>query len=307
MRNDSGAVEFNAVLLLFFIVAIISGGVLFAASGISYLQSDTRYFNNRAEADKLLNTIIEEMQPLSLFQYDDINNALIGELCSKYQQYNLEITDVSSGYHLDFLSEADMADRNVTDFIFKDRTGTAFSTWLRANDLSTSKEPWREFIKDEEEVWDSCVSYGWLHKNDTESFAFRRINELFAVSEINELFPLVNDFPKMNVNMVKPEIIYPLILRRSFNIERARDRANDLVNRLKGGPVLRGDIAATLRIPVNHPIMNYLGTKTSFWKLSFSMPSSLKVEAIVAAFPEKNGAIQEIESYRLINRSFIDD
>jgi len=52
--------------------------------------------------------------------------------------------------------------------------------------------------------------------------------------------------------------------------------------------------------------MGYLGTKTAFWQLRFAMSPSLTVEAIVAAIPKKDGAVQEIESYRLIDRRFID-
>ena len=51
----------------------------------------------------------------------------------------------------------------------------------------------------------------------------------------------------------------------------------------------------------------YFGTKTAFWKIHFAMRPSLEVEAIIAAIPKKDRAVQEIEAYRLIDRRFLDD
>lgn len=305
MKKDSGFIEYSAVLLLFFIAAIISGGVLYASAAMTYSRNDTRYFDNRAAADQLLDEIITKMQPLRLYPYDDKNNEVIALLCREYNNYDLQITDVSSGYHLDFLSDVDMADNNIVRFLFLDNTGTNFTAWRNLNGLSVSKSAWREYLK--EEAWASCVSYGWLHKDDMESFAFRSISRSFAITAPDRLFPLVNDFPRMNVNMVNPEILRPLIMRDSFKIERPNEKADALINRLRGGPILHSDISSTLRIPVNHPLMGYMGTKTAFWKIHFIMSPSLEVEAVVVAIPKKDGAVQEIENYRLIDRSFGDD
>jgi hypothetical protein len=305
MKHDSGAVEFNAVLLLFFIVAIISGGVLYATAGMKYTQTDSRDFDDRLASDKLLDTIIAEIQPLRLYPYDAADNPVIAELLRKYEKYHLELTDVSSGYHLDFLSDADLADDGITEYLFADNTGTAFTAWRNINGLSLEKSKWRELVK--EEAWASCVSYGWLHRDDAESFAFRSISASFATVVPDKLFPLVNDFPRMNINMVHFEMLRPLLMRDSFKIEKPKEKADALKNRLGNGPVLHADISSVLKIPVSHPLMGYLGTKTAFWKLRFVMRPSLTVEAIVAATPKKNGGVQEIEAYRLIDRSFFDD
>ena len=302
MKQDSGAIEFNAVLLLFFITALSSGIVLYTVTGMKYMQTDINDFDDRAAADELLNSIIAEIQALKLYPYDDINNPVITELCRKYEAKQLIITDISSGYHLDFLTDADLTDTNLAQFIFRDNTGTVFSSWLKANGLSNSKSKWREFIK--EEAWNACVSYGWLHKNDIESTAFRIISNSFSDTVPDKLFPLVNDFPRMNVNMVNPEILLPLIMRNSFKIEKPKEKAEALVAKLRGGPVLHADISSILKIPISHPLMGYLGTKTSFWKINFIMRPNLPVEAVIAAIPKRNGAIQEIEMYKLIDRSF---
>jgi hypothetical protein len=305
MKKDSGFIEFSAVLLLFFIAAVISGGVLLAAAAMTYSQTDNHDFDNKLAADLMLDEITAKMQTLRQYQYDYKNNDVIVSLCREYENYGLEFTDASSGYHLDFLSDEDIADGNIAKYLFVDNTGVGFTAWRNANGLSVSKTAWKEFVK--EETWESCVSYGWLHKNDIASFAFRSISKSFAVAAPDKLFPLVNEFPRMNVNMVNPDILRPLIMRSSFKIEKPNEKADALINKLRGGPVLQADISSVLKIPVNHPLMGYFGTKTAFWKIHFVMSPSLKVEAVVAAIPKKDGAIQEIEEYRLIDRSFSDD
>jgi len=303
MKNDSGYIQFSAIFLLFFVAALVAAGALFTASAINLWQADTRDFNNKMAADLLLDEIIEKIQGLTMFQYDSKNNELIASMTREYKNYLLEISDISSGYNLDFLSDADMADSNLMRFLFLDNTGTAFTAWRNANGLSNSKYAWQEFIR--EEAWDSCVALGWLHKNDTDSFAFRYISNSFGIAGTEDLFPLVNEFPRMNINMINPQALRPLILRPSFRVERANERASVLITRLENNPVSRADISSILRIPVNHPLMSYLGTKTTFWQLCFTMPSSLQVQAIVAAIPKRYGEVQEVEYYRLVERRFL--
>jgi len=304
MKNDSGFVQFGAVLLLFFIAALVAGGALFAASARTLWQADTRDFNNKMAADLLLDGIIEKMQGLTAFQEDAEGNELIASLTREYQRYMLEITDISSGYNLNFLSDADMADSNLMRFLFLDNTGAAFTAWRNVNGLSHSKYAWREFVR--EDAWDSIVAHGWLHKNDTDSFAFRYISASFGITGTEQLFPLANEFPRMNVNMLSPQAVRPLIIRGSFRIERAHERVTVLMTRLEsGGPVSHAEISSILRIPVSHPLMSYLGSKTAFWQLCFRMPCSLRVQAIVAAIPKRDGGVQEVEYYRLIERRFL--
>jgi len=305
MKNDSGFVEFSAVLLLFFIAAVIAGGVLYASSAMTFSRTDKNDFDEKLAADLLLDKIIEKIQPLRLYMYDDENNEIITSLCREYDNYGLQFADVSSGYHLDFLSDEDVADNNIVKFLFHDNTGAGFTAWRDKNGLSASKTAWKEFIK--EEAWAFCVSYGWLHKDDAESFAFRSIRKTFSTAAPDKLFPLVNYFPRMNVNMVNPDMLRPLIMRGSFKVEKPVEKADALISKLRGGPVLHSDISSVLKIPANHPLMGYFGTKTAFWKVYFAISPSLRVEAVVAAIPKKDGGVQEIQEYRLIDRRFFDD
>ena len=304
MKKEDGFIEFNAVLVLFFIAAVVTGSVLYASASINYTRADTRDFDEKTSAILLLDEIIEKMQMLSGFSYDNTHNALLSSLCSEYNNINLSFTDVSSGFNLNFISDINLADSSIARILFLDNTGNTFVSWRNANGLTNNKENWRTFLK--EDAFVHCASYGFLHIDDTESFGYRNISSSFSALDSEKLFPLVNNFPRMNVNMVNPEILRPLVMRNTFRIERPQEKANTLINRLKNESLSHSEIASILRVTVNHPLMGYLGTKTSFWKIEFSFSDFLKVEAIVAAIPYKNGVIQEIEKYELVERRFIE-
>jgi len=303
MKKDAGFIEFNTVLILFFIAALITGGVFYTSSAMNYSKADNNDFNNKLKADFLLDEIIEKMQTLCLYPFDDKNSEVITSICREYNTYNLEIKDVSSGFNLNFISDTDITDASITRLLFTDNSGSDFLTWRNLNGLTASKENWKELIK--EEAWEYIVSYGWFNKDGLDSFAFRHISKTFLTTDIKKLFPLVNNFPRMNINMVNPEILRPLVTRSIFKIEKANEKADTLIKRLEAGSLTHSEIASIMRVTVNHPLMGYLGSKTAFWKLNFKMPSGLKVEAIVAAKPLKDGKVQEIENYKLIERSFL--
>ena len=304
-KYNEGSVEFGAVIILLFVAVSLSGGVLFASSGLTYINADTRDYSEKHAADNMLNNIISEMQSLAQNPYDHKNSEIISGLCRKYSGQELEFSDVSSGYHLDFLSDADLADSGIANFIFKDNNGSGFISWRNVNGLSTSKNNWIEFIK--EQALDACVSHGWLHISDRESFAFNKLCSAFNTSSEEQLFPLVNNFPRININMVEPEILRPLIMRSSYRLERAGEKADALISRLNEGPLLYANVSSILNIPSDHPLMTYLGTKTSFWKIRFKFRNNGTVEAIIAAIPKKDGGIQEIEQYRLVERRFLEN
>jgi hypothetical protein len=305
MDHESGAVEVSAVLLLFFLAAVFSGLTLFATSGMIYFQRNSNDFTEKQEAYTILEAVTGDMQELKAYPFDDYQNAVLDTIRRTYDAYALEITDVSSGYHLDFLSEGDLNDKLIGEYLFVNGTASAFIKWRGENGLSTSTEKWRDFIR--EEAFSACVAYGWIPVNSVDSFAYKTIAASWAGAHAENLFPLVNDFPAMNVNMVNPDILKPLIMRNEFKIEKAAERFETLKNKLLAGPVMDSDITSILNKPRSHTLFSYLGTKTAFWKISFFFPGIGRVEGVIAAIPKKNGARQEIEEYRLIDRRFIHD
>ena len=301
MKKEEGAAEFGAVIILFFLSALVAGSAAFFQASATYFIKNSIEQEERAGADKLLKEMVLSFQALKDYEYDDGNNPLLLYLTDKYTNYGLSISDISSGYHLDFLSDSDLHDTKLKEFLFVNGNPQAFIAFRNDHGLTANKEAYKEFLKDE--AYKVCTSYGWIHKAQTDSFAFAATSASHKTNDIDSLFPIVNEMPMMNVNMVSPEIIIPLIMRPAFAIKKPDEKAETFKNKLLQGPVILSDISSNLGISKDHVLFAYLGTKTSFWKMVFSYRPGMVTEAIIAAIPEKGGGIQDIARYKLIDRS----
>ncbi|MDR0455442.1 MAG: hypothetical protein LBH20_02000 [Treponema sp.] len=301
MKREEGAVELGAVIILFFVSAIFAGSVLFIQANMTYFRRNSFEQEEKIKAENMLKEIVRSFQPLKGYDYDAVNNPLLLDLQNKYADYNLAIMDISSGYHLDFLTDSDLHDTRLREFLFRNGNPSEFIAWRNSHGLSTVKTAWRSFLRDE--AWDSCVSYGWIHTSQTDSFAFSVVSASYKTGDLKSLFPLVNQMPLINVNMVSPDIITPLIMRPVFEVKKPSEKAETLKNKLLQGQVILSDLSSYLEIPKNHALFTYLGTKTAFWRIIFCYRSGMYVEAVVAAIPKKDGGIQEIAQYILIDRN----
>jgi hypothetical protein len=207
----------------------------------------------------------------------------------------LDIRDVSSGYRLDFLSDEELANPLLRNYLFTDAAG--FTGLRESRGLSPDRETWRPFVKDS--AWDACVSYGWLNPARGDSFALRYVKHSFGEGG---LFPLVNRLPMMNINMIEAETAEPLIRTPGFGVKSPMEKMEALREALRRGPVSKGELSALLELSGDSRIFSYLGVKTAFWKIRFAIPSGFYAEAVLAAIP-KSMETDTIGEYRLIDRS----
>ncbi|MDL2228713.1 hypothetical protein LJC14_00510 [Treponema sp. OttesenSCG-928-L16] len=303
MRRDRGAIEPGAMAVLLFIAALSAGSFHLFSANARYIQRNKNDFAERQAAGVLLEEIAGAMQELKDYEYDWPDSPALGFLLRSYAPFSLSVEDISSGYHVDFLSDEDVSDPGIRSFLFKDGNGAAFISFRDSRGLSDSLDPWKPYLKDE--ILSHCVSHGWIHLSHTGSFAYRSLSDSFETDKSGELFPAVNDFPLMNVNMVDPSILRPLIMRPSFKIEKAAEKAEALIKRLEAGPLMDSDISGILNIPPGHALFDYLGTKTAFWRVRFHTGKKYRAEAVFAAIPERDGDRQEIAEYALIDRSIV--
>jgi len=300
MKQDEGSIEFGAVIILFFLSAILVSSALFVQASMIYFRKNSNEQEEKAMADKLLREITSSFQELTSYEYDNIDNPVLSYLRKKYADYDIDFTDISSGFHLDFLSDKELQDEKISKFLFLNDSPSEFISFRNNNGLTTDKTKWKGFLK--EQAMKACVSYGWIHKSQIDSFAFKVTSTSHKTTELKSLFPLVNEIPMINVNMVSPDIITLLILRPSFKIEKSAEKAETLKNKLLQGSVIISDLSSYLEVPREHAIFAYLGTKTAFWKIVFCYRKGMYVEAVIAAIPKQNGGIQEIIQYKLIDR-----
>jgi hypothetical protein len=300
-RKDSGFIELGALLVLLFFAAAAAGALYFVSANARYIQRSKNDFQNRLEAENILARIIRDMQALSGYENDYRSLPVLEELRGRYGEYGLEIEDISSGYHLDFLPDKDLAEANLAEFFFKSGNASDFIRFRALHGLSGDIEPWKDFIK--EEALAACVCLGWIHTKHAGSFAYNSMCFSFGTTNPEDLFPVVNNFPMMNVNMIKPNILKPLVKRAAFKIAASEEKLKNLTAKLSGGPVTEADICSVFAIPPDHEIFIYIGTKTAFWGIRFSTKARYSVRAVIAAIPRKNGKPQEVDEYKMVGRS----
>lgn len=282
-------------MILFFLSSAIAASLLFFSAASAYFRRSAGEEAEFTRAAGLIGEITEALQPLKDYPCDYRNNPLLSELILRYASLNLDIEDVSSGYRLDFLSDEELENPSLRDYLFTDTA--AFISLRESRGLSPDRETWRSFVKDS--AWDACVSYGWLNPSRGNSFALRYVKHKLGNGG---LFPLVNRLPMMNINMIEVEAAEPLIMTPGFGIKNPGEKLEALREALRRGPVFGEDLPALLELPGDSKIFSCLGVKTAFWQIRFTIPPDFYAGAILAAVPEsaESGIIGE---YRLIEWS----
>ena len=302
-RKETGWISVASILFLLLIAALVSGLALMFTTSNIYFKKNQNDYRIKKEADILLDKILFDIQSFKEENYDSSDNKYINSFIDKYNNWNLTLTDISSGLHLDFLPDSDLTDPLLSKFVFLNNQPYGFITYRNEYGLSNNIDGWKPYIN--EDAISSCVSFGWLQKSHESSFAFNEISRNFSTSDSDKLFPLVNTFPLINVNFVKPELIELFVLRPSFEIKQAKEKYKKLKTRLEQRPLDDLDIAEILEVPLTNKIFAYLGAKTSFWKITFIIEGKYLVQAIIAAVPDEKYNPRAVEKYILVDRRFL--
>ena len=96
------------------------------------------------------------------------------------------------------------------------------------------------------------------------------------------------------------DIDYLQALLEYNNIKDVESKIVDIENNLHNIKQ-KEDLCTILNCNVSHPVFDFIGTKTTFWKITFDMDDNF-VEAIIAAIPKRN-KLDEIDHYELITKN----
>ncbi|MCL2793113.1 MAG: hypothetical protein FWD87_08465 [Spirochaetaceae bacterium] len=302
-QKEDGWISAASMLFLLLITAMVSGLALIVTTSNIYFRTNQSDHKIKKEADVLLSKIMHDIQYLKEEKYDSHENKYIIYLINKYRNLNLNMEDISSGLHLDFLPDTVLRDPFFSQYVFINNQSTRFIDFRNNYGLSSSTDDWREYVTDS--AISSCVTYGWLHRSHENSFAFKEISRNFNTTDPDKLFPLINSFPLMNINYVKPEVIELFILQPSFEIKEAKEKYKRLKTRLESRPIDDIDIIEILEATLANNIFTYIGSKTSFWKITFAAEEKYIVQAIVVAIPDERNNPRVVDKYVLVDRRFL--
>ena len=284
-----------SLVVLIMFLGVIVGAVIFESSAVmKNFDRNRSDFREREKTRELLDAMVHSFGNLVDTDADYDENSILESIRSLYAAYNLTIRDISSGCNLNFLPDDVLSDPAMAGFLFTGGNADEFIRFRRYCGFVTEISEWQSFLK--EEALNAVVCNGWFSALHVDSETGRMLAASYGKTG-EELYPLMNDFPLINVNTMDTSLIAPLISRRSWRINGAAAKATALKNRLESGPVTEGELTSLLGLAENHEIYKYLGVRTAFWKLSFKN-GRYKMDAIVAAIPEKG--VKTILHYSLI-------
>jgi hypothetical protein len=283
----------STAALLLILSTVTSGSTFFTAAVARYADRSRTDFRTRERIELMLTDMEARLQSLAAFDADYPGHPVLVAMMNAYAAKGLAVTDISSGIHLDFLPDSDLAQPALAAFLFASGTPAAFIAWRNAAGLSQTVDDWGPFLTSEGKA--CCAAYGWVQVRLRDSFAFNTIAASFGVRDEASLFPLVNDQALINVNAADRRLLRPLLQRAEWKI--APEKIQNLEKRLDTGPLVEGDVRAIFGLPPEHLAYRYLGVKTQFWELRFT-EAPYKVRAVAAALPDRNRPA--VERYQLI-------
>jgi hypothetical protein len=296
--RDSGSIELGVLLILLFVAAILSCLSYYGASSMLHIKRNHEAMQSRSEAIAIVRSIVLDMQVLAHEPIDYPGNPSVLDLESKYSANALRLTDASSGYHLDCIPDYLLQSASIRSFFFIDASSAVYETHRTRNGPVTNEIQLTAFVRPE--AMPFCTIYGWINGRERPVFACKTIERNFRINDAKNAFPLVNNLAMMNINMMDPAALIPLLRAGSWGIKNIDKAEARLLSIARAGPVGDAELVVALGVPAKCRIFAYLGGKTSFWRLILTHKGHA-IHAIVAGIPEEDEESRRVGEYRLID------
>lgn len=253
-----------AMTVLFSLCIMTAATGMYAAACERRINSYNNILHAEAEAMEILHDIEISIQSLKEESSDSLMNKTAEDLALKYKRYGLTMKDVSTGIHKNFLCKDFYENKNIQEYI-------------SSQDESVFTE------------------YGWMHPKHTD----RKILETAADDfDTADLFPIVNDIPLYNIYSMTESFLKAVL--GYAGIKQPAEQARKIIQALGENPEQK-EIVKMIGVSQTHPVFDFLGTKTAFWKIRFET-GRCTVQAVFAAVPRKNNQ-NEIKKYILVEKS----
>lgn len=250
-------------------LAVISSLYIITISVVILVHSTERKIGSyqrrvhaKAYALALLNNVSEEMQLLSKYENGLSDDVIVNGILSKFSQNNLQLADVSTGINKKFLKKSILENNAIAEYL------------LQSDSVETN--------------------YGWVNPKYADEDLIKSIQNDF---NSGNTFPLINQLPFYNVFEMSNEFL--LAVLKFNNIENPEEKTQDIQNALQENLSIE-KIREILSVPANHPVFDFIGTKTIFWKATFET-DECKVCAVYGAVPDENNQ-SKIQKYILVEQ-----
>lgn len=263
-KNDGGFSTPLAMTVTFSLSLIILSLSMLVAANARKLNSYRNFIAARKEADAILFDLKRDFQLLKDVPCDSDSNSVLHGILARYGEYGITITDVSTGIHKNCMNE------NFYD-----------------------SKPIRDYMAMNGEA--ALTEYGWIHPKHADKNILKGI---IADFDGNTPFPIVNTFPPYNIQFMSGEFLEAIL--EQCGIKNAEENARKIAC-LVSDETDSKKIAETIGVAETHPVFDFIGVKTVFWKIMFKT-RRCDVSAVFAAVPKKDDQ-RNIEKYILIDKN----
>lgn len=296
-NRENGSLEFSTVVLIIFMSAIITGGLLYMDVVRKYHALSLHKSDDCRLARERGLEILNDFGMLEDTDHDSDFCDILYSIRSKYDKDGVEIEDVSSSINVAFMPYEELGSKEVLKALFINDTADALVADIKNGFLPRKFSDLRKYIKPD--ALEYCTVYGWLSAINIKSPAFEYISRIHGTENLKKLFPLINTVPSMNVNYMDTNVLTLYLKNKKYGIKKPDEKIAALSSLTKVRSVDRSLLSSILDVPYTNAIFSVLGVKTSFWKVEY-VSGELRYCMIICAVPLKEDE-SKIDRYELLS------
>lgn len=254
-----------AMILIFSFCIIIMSFAFFSMTKQKKINTYKKIYIAKRNSENILENIVKDFQLIAKEKVDSYQSDGVQDFLSKYIEYEIHIEDISTKINEEFLPNRIYKSKEIQDLLFI----------------------CGESIKTE---------YGWINSKISDS---KKIEEIKRDFEENDIFPIVNNLPLYNIYFMDENFIKSICSLTNISIN--GDELSILLQKLDDTQNLLtvDEISNILGISKSHLFFSFVGTKTTFWKITFSL-QNCTTSAILAAISDSENKISE---YKLVEKN----
>ncbi len=261
---ENGYYTPQAMILIFSLCTIIMSLNILLFCKQNKINAYKKLYKTKSEVNKIIEYLIEDFNYIANSNVDCIHNEVIQTIINKYSEHNISIEDVSTKINKDFLSSKIYEKQEIQELIFQ--YGSEIIT-----------------------------EYGWMNAHLSDEQIIKASREDF---ETDDIFPIVNNLPLYNVYFMNEDFLRAILSINKIN--EVEHKVQKLINEIndKSKEVDIEMICKLLEISKDHALFNYIGTKTTFWKINMNIYKT-DVKIILAGIPNRES---KITYYKIIEK-----
>lgn len=266
MKKDDGySTAFGMIIIFILCFTIMALSMLVFAKNKKINKYENLY-EKRNELIEIMYKIESDFQNIVDISNDNLQMNEFIKILEKYEAYNIQIRDVSTGINPSVLSK---------DFL--------------------ENESINNYIKNKNQLCD----YGWINNKYASNSVLEKLKVEF---ESNFLFPLVNNLPMYNIFFMDYDFLYTML--SYVGIPNSEKKAREIIAILEYdiNSLNKENLCKILQIKKDHKIFEIIGFKSNFWEVKIQ--NEFFNSTIIFAGVPKNIESKIIEKYITIKTKF---